>query len=270
MRSFRKVFLCAFVCLWGLNAPVDGAVISDFNNFAESGNMLNSASHNREQNFATSGTTITITEASRSVGSAGQELWGSSEFASFTTEGYRLQVEFNLADIVRSQTNARVGLMTSSALPAGGPTSGDVRNSTDYLYWTIQGGSVRFGGFPNGGAEVESNLFGIGSSGTDVSGLYMARTATGWDLGYLDLAGNDVLAYEYVPGTTVGGKLATINPDGTFVGLYSDMRVSTDSYGLSNLSYGLVTAIPEPSSAFACCILGAFAITRRRRKLTKN
>ena len=269
MRSFVRLCLVALVSLCGLSAPADAEVISDFTNFEKSGNMLNSASHNREQNFATSGTDITITEASFTTGSAGQEVWGSSEFTSFTTDGYRLQVEFDLADIIRTNTNARVGLMTSSAIPAGGPSSGDVRNSTDYLYWAIRGGSVQFGGFPNGGAEVESDLFGIGTSGTDVSGLYMERNATGWDLGYLDLAGNDVLAYEYVVGQSVGGVTATINPDGTYVGLYSDFRVSSDSYGLSNLSYG-VTAIPEPSSVAACCILGTCVFTRRRRRSTKN
>ena len=272
MRKTLKALIAVAVLIPVSAQSLQAEVITDFSNFSQSGNMLNSASHNREQSFTPTGTDISIAHVSSSVGSAGQAIWGTDEFASFTTVGYRLSV--NLTEIDwDGGTTARVGLMTSDAIPAGGTSSGDVRASGDYFYWTYRAGSVMAGMFSDGPAgEEEASLVSVGvlpdpSNGIvgDITGLYMERVihatnGASWDLGYIDENGQDVLVQNRA---AINGE--AITTDGTFVGLYSDMRSANEVRTLSNLSYGLVTAIPEPGS-FALCCFGVAALAVRRRR----
>lgn len=231
--------------------------------FEKSGNMLNSASHDREQNFDVTGTQIDINEASRTTGSAGQELFGIDGYPSFLTDGYRLQVD--LLDIDwDGGTTARVGLMTSSAIPAGGPTSGDVRSMGDYFYWAYRAGSVMAGMYTSGGIEQEGGTVSIGTVYNPttnpngiVGGLYMERNGGAWDLGWIDKDGNDMYVQSR---STINGD--AITTDGTYVGLYSDMRSASEVRILDNLSYGFV---PEPTS-FVLFGLGALGLACARRR----
>lgn len=274
MRYFFPLLFAAVVGVLTFSSTLNAAVVSDFSSFSESGNMLNSASHNREQAFNTSGTEIDIVQsAAPTAGSASQEIFGTNEFTPFTTIGYRLSVEFTAIDWDLSgsgSTNARAGLMTSSTIPAGGPTSGDVRSAGDYFYWAYRAGSVQAGMYTSGGVEQEGGLVSVGQAPDPanmvtgvITGLYMERVADNggsWNLGYLDANGDDVFVQNR---STINGQ--AITTDGSYVGLYSDMRASTTTVTFNNLSYGLVTAIPEPSS-FALCFLGLASVAVRRRR----
>lgn len=246
-RCFAKTIMLVAalaVCIHGTTAQAQ--VITDYSNFSESGNMLNSASHNREQNFsvdtgAVGGPTITITnDAGTTVtaGTASQEIYGSTEFTAATTQGYRLQVD--LVDIdfqVGSSNTERVGLVVADSVPMGGPTSGDVRNF--YFYWVYRADAVMAGLFNDFGEEEEASPIQIGNVGEVISGLYMERVidesnGPSWDLGYIDTEGNDVFVQNRA---AVNG--VPIETTGDVIGIYSDLRTDTSSYTLQNLSYGL-------------------------------
>ena len=229
----------------------DAQVITDFSKFTDSLNMLNSASHDREQAFEIDGTQINIVESEAPFnGSASQQLFGTDEFPAFTTEGYRLSVDFTEIDWDLNRlgsTNSRAGLMTSSAIPDGGTTSGDVRADGDYFYWVYRAGSVMAGMYTFDGIEQEGGLVSIGQAPDPVNdvegvvhGLYMERVADNggsWDLGWIDADGNDVFVQNR---NTING--VDITADGTYVGLYSDMRTHTATVVFDNLSYGPVAS----------------------------
>ena len=233
----------------GFSVSAFADVISDYSNFTESGNMLNSAVHNREQDFdvnpvAIDGPTITITHDSVTTGTASQEIFGTSEFTPFTTLGYRLQVDLTTIDFEEPGTgfNERVGLVTASTVPAGGPSSGDVRTAGDYFYWVYRGdpGVVMAGMYTSGGIEEEAGLISVGAVGTDITGLYMERVndisnGDSWDLGYIDENGEDVFVQNRA---TINGE--TITTDGSVIGLYSDMRDNASEFTLQNLSYTFI------------------------------
>lgn len=239
-----------FTCLASiamLAGTASAVVVTDFSNFSESGNMLNSASHDREQDFSTSGATITITDpvdGLPTVGSASQEIFGTSEFTSFTTLGYRLEVDLTTVDFQQPGTafTERVGLVTASTVPAGGPSSADVRSAGDYFYWVYRGdpGVLQAGMYTSGGIEEEAGLISVGAIGTDITGLYMERVndisnGDSWDLGYIDENGEDVFVQNRA---TINGE--AITTDGSVIGIYSDMRDSSSTFVLDNLSYGFI------------------------------
>ena len=210
-------------------------VITDFSNFTKSGNMLNSASHNREQDFSVNeGDIIVSNLIPPTTGSAGQEIFGTTEFTSFLTDGFRLQVEFLNIDFQQPMGNTeRIGLVTSSTVPAGGPASGDVRSAGDYFYWVYQTDQVRAGMFTSDGIEEEGGFVFAGEVGTDITGLYMERVGDAWDLGYLDGSGQDVFVQ-----TRSTINEVDITTDGSVIGLYSDMRNDASVFELTNLAYG--------------------------------
>ena len=261
MRTLLQICLVTAFCFAFSAGSAKADVITDFSNFAESGNMLNSASHDREQNFNVLGTDITIVHDSITTGSAGQEMFGTTEFASFLTDGYRLEVELvNIDFQVGSANTERVGLLTASSIPAGGPASGDVRSMGDYFYWAYQAGSVRAGMYTSGGVEEEGGFVSVGQVGIDITGLYMVRNGGQWDLGYIDENGLDVYVQSR---SSINGE--AITTDGTVIGLYSDMRTNNSVYELRNLSY--TAPVPEPGSfaVIGLSIAGLAFVSRRRK-----
>lgn len=215
--------------------------ITDFSNFTESGNMLNSASHDREQDFTVSGGQIDVTHNSIATGSAGQEIFGSSEFTSFTTDEQRFQVLFTDWN-GQGGSNERIGLVVASAVPAGGPASADVRSSGDYFYWVVRNNNLfEAGMFTAAGIEETAStaasltgpLVADGSGNHKITGLYMERNGGAWDLGYIDITGADVFVETR---TAINGE--TITTDGSVIGLYSDMRNDASSFTFDDMRYG--------------------------------
>lgn len=258
-RAFIGVLSSSLLLAMAGAADAALTIVTDFSNFSESGNMLNSASHDREQSFTPTGSNLVIAHDSISTGSASQEIFGSNQFTPFTTDGYRLQVDL-LGALQEGGNNERFGLMTSSAIPAGGPSSGDVRSAGDYFYWAYRGASVQAGMYTSGGVEQEGGLVSIGVIGTDVTGLYMERNGGAWDLGFIDENGDDIFVQSR---STINGD--AITTDGSFIGLYSDMRSNNSQFSLSNLSYG-TTSVPEPGSLAVVAVSGLSCVFRRRRK----
>lgn len=249
---------------------------ADLGTFSETGNMLPGTSHNREAEFAVSGNSITVTDPAGdglpTNGSANQEMFLSSSFVPFNSAGLRYQLNFD-TDFATTWQNfggssERFGLAVASAIPVGGPASGNVRPDAGGIFvWGIRSGNALNSYlYTAGGTETNADA-GTNLSGANASalGIFMEYTDTGggsgdqsgWNLGFIDGSGTDQIVQFR---NTVNGT--AIDADGSVIGLYIDMRDERTVLSIDSLEYGFV---PEPTS-FVLFGLGALGLACGRRR----
>lgn len=263
MKSTKLLSLAAFSLAF---SSANAVVITDFSSFTESGNLIGnppvpSSTNTIQQSFtATTGSgTNSINIDYVSGANAGQEVYLSDSF-SLATVGTTLIVDFGAATFGSSSGSSAFGLAIAST----------EANSTrqNMLLWSYRRHTTN-GAFPTGGALGYANFDGtIGSNGSGTlssantlftalsptvtlpDSLFITKTATGFDLGYIEAG------ISYVLHSLSGASITTT---GAAVGVWADSRGSTSDYTLNNLRL-----IPEPSAAILGA-LGMLALLRRRR-----
>jgi hypothetical protein len=266
-QLMKSVKLLSLATLALAVPAANAAVITDFSSFTESGNLIGnppvpSSTNTIEQSFTatTTSTTNSINIDYVSGSSAGQEGYFSDAY-SLATVGKTLIVDFGAATFHGTSGSSSFGLAIASS----------EANSTrqNMLLWSYRKQAAS-GTFPSGGALQYGNFDGtIGTNGSGgfTSGtttfasisptvvlpdsLFITKTATGFDLGYIE-GGTSYVLYSLTSG-------ATITTTGAAVGVWADSRGADSNYTLNNLRL-----IPEPSAALLGG-LGMLALLRRRR-----
>ena len=228
-------------------------VVDDFSSFNDTGNLLGGG-NTREQNFVTTtgpGTnTITITNASGA--GAGQAALLSDSF-SLVNVGDRVSTMFgtpNFGSPTSTSSSFGLALTSSEAITT--------RENALFFYWRRNtggtGSQLAYISLDGAGTTIStSSAITFNSLTFTPDGIFIERTATGYDLGWIQGA-NEGIAYSLASTTQV-------TADGTAVGLYSDGRNDNFQYVMNNFS---VTLVPEPSTAVLFGI-GLLALLNRRR-----
>jgi len=226
--SFMPSVLAAIALILGL---ASAQTVTNFSNFSESGNLLTSPNI-RNQTFTPSGTSITVTTATRHAnGVVGQETYLSNEFPILTT-GDRITVTLTSATFNNNADT--VGLAVASTEI---PTS-----RTNILVWGWRSGSMYLTNFDASSANTTATTAYPASGRPDA--VFIERTATGWTLG--SIKGSTVTIH-YTNITTVAGTpTTTITANRSAIGLYSDMRTDTSTWTVSNLTRSSTEPPPPP------------------------
>lgn len=257
---FPRLVLTAAIAAVAVFAstPVRAAVIVDFTSFNDTGNLL-TGGNTREQTFVTSvgPGTNSITVTSLSGTGAGQAALLSDSY-SLTFVGDRISVDFGSGSL-GSPGNA------SSAFGLAIANSANITTREDalFFYWraNITGPNfnangrlayIFFNELGQSTGGTTGNISNLGD-GTVPDTLFIEKTATGYDLGYIQ-NGVEAIAFSL----PLGGNLTT---NGAAVGLYSDGRNDSYQYVMNNFS---VFQVPEPGRAVLFAI-GMLALMARRR-----
>jgi hypothetical protein len=264
MKYSKLLSLATFALAF---SSANAAVITDFSSFTESGNLIGNppvpnSTNTIQQSFtATTGSgTNSINIDYVSGSNAGQEVYLSDAF-SLATVGRTLIVDFGAATFATTSGSSAFGLAIAST----------EANSTrqNMLLWSYRRQTTG-GAFPTGGGLGYANFDGTinptnGSGGLTTANtlfssltptvtlpdsLFITKTATGFDLGYIEAGTSYVLH-------SLSG--ASITTTGAAVGVWADSRGDASNYTLNNLRL-----IPEPSAALLGGI-GFLALLRRRR-----
>lgn len=249
------------------------AVITDFSTFTESGNLIGNPPVPLSTNTIQQSFTPTTTSTTNSINidhvsglNAGQEVYLSDAFS--LTVGKTLIVDFGAATF-------GTGNFASSSFGLAIASTEANTTRANILFWSYRRNNTTASGtaanaFPNGGALQYVNYNGtIGANGSGGSSnaintfaslaptvtlpdsLFITKTATGYDLGYIE-SGDSFVLHSLVSG-------ATITTTGAAVGVWADSRNSASNFTLNNLRI-----IPEPRAALLGS-LGLLALLRRRR-----
>jgi predicted enzyme related to lactoylglutathione lyase len=203
--------------------------ITVFSNFSESGNLLvPSATNTREQNFTPSGTSVTVTTASGS--NVGQETYLTDEFGTLTA-GYRISLDLTAVTFNTIQAAQTIGLAVASTET---PNNQTPNKRANILVWGWRYDKMYVSTFDATG-EAAGNAAATPAypaSGRPDS-VFIERTATGWTLGSI----KDGIETIFYPNITqvVGATTKSITADGTAFGLWSDMRLTSATWTVSNL-----------------------------------
>lgn len=231
----------------GFTSMASAAVVTNFSNFSESGNLL-TGSNDRQQTFTPTGGSVTVTTAtSENNNIAGQETYMSDEFPTLTT-GYRITLDLTSANFANSSDV--IALAVASTETPG------TRNNL--LVWGWRTTTMYATVFDGGTGNRFQQLAYPGGERPD--SVFIERTATGWNLGSIEGV-TETLFFTNISTFDSNPPTSTINitADGTAFGLWSDMRNNASTWTVNNL-----TVVPEPSTALLGG-LGALLLLRRRR-----
>lgn len=254
MTTFSKNLFCATMCLalatcvlLSAENTASALVVTDFSNFAESGNIL-SGSNSREQLFTPSGADVTITHVSG--GGAGQEFYLSSEFPTLVA-GDRISVD-RVTNSSGTTTFESFGLGLANSTSVGG----------DQLLW--------FWRDDVDDIQLVSRTTSSGTGSEIVSlaawpdTLFIERTATGWSFGSITGA-VETIHFSDISQTPTNNTPITV--DGSVIGLFSDMRSTTTPRTVTNFTVpDQSSATPEPS-ALILATFGLVGLVARRRRV---
>lgn len=227
-------------------SSLSAAVVTDFSNFSESGNLL-TGTNSRQQTFTPSVSpagSVTVTWAGSGTG-VGQETYLSDEFATLAA-GYRMTVDLTSATFLNSSDT--IGLAVASTET---PTT-----RMNLFFWGWRTGSMSVGTFD--GTEGYTGAIPAFPATGSPDSVFIERTATGWTLGSIKGA-TETISYNNV--TAIGST--SITADGSAIGLFSDMRTNTSTWTVGNL-----TIIPEPSGTLLGALGGLALLLRRRRSFS--
>jgi hypothetical protein len=96
--------------------------------------------------------------------------------------------------------------------------------------------------------------------------VFIERTATGWTFGSIKGA-TETINFTNITSVTQTSPSATstITANGSAFGLYSDMRTTTSTWTVNNL-----TIVPEPSGTLLGGMMLSFGLLRRRRPIAAS
>jgi len=191
--------------------PVQARIITNFRNFSETGNLLG-GSNSREQRFTARGASVTIAHAGGD--DAGQEIYLSDEFPTLAA-GDRVSVDWVGTD--SSTTEEQWGLAI---------TSGEVASGQNAIFWCWRSGgalNITVRNATTGGGER--------ISGNAPDTLFIEKTATGWTMGSIT-GGVETKHFDDI--SSLRG--IDITADGSALGLFSDMRSTSNPKTLRNLT----------------------------------
>lgn len=264
MKLKKSPLLCLVVLALGAPAA-QAAVITDFSSFTADANILPSPNL-IEQTFITTVPTPTTNTiridylGGASVTSvAGQALFLSDSYS--LTVGDTLIVDYGAAS---TPTGGSSGASSFGLAIATNEVNSDRRN---LLLWNyrkqvstgsgLSGSSVlRYENFDGGAVftNAATGTFTTLTAGSVPDSLFIKKTATGYDLGYIE-GGTSFTSFSLTSG-------AVITTTAAAVGVYADSRGTTSDYTLNNLR---IIPVPEPSSALLG-LMGSLAMLRRRRR----
>lgn len=242
MKAFGKL-LAPALAMAMCGGTASAMVVTDYSNFTESGSLLGTA-HTRDQSFTATGASVLIAdEGVAAGGSVGQELYLSDEFAQLVA-GDRISLDWDGTDTATGAETFGIAIASSDA----------ITSRVNLVTWSWRPGSddLSITAFDAEGDNSPTQQFSWGASAPDT--IYVDRTATGWEFGYIEGGVETVV----VPDTTTVGTI-DITADGNAVGLWSDIRTDGHTRTVSNL-----TIVPEPGS-LALLGLGGLLVVRRRR-----
>jgi hypothetical protein len=258
MKLKKSPLLCLAALTLGIPAA-QAAVITDFSSFTADANILPSPNVIEQTFITTVPTPTTNTIRIDYLGGAG----GSSVAgqAVLLSDSYSLTVGQTLVVDYGSATSAASGASSFGLAIATNEVNADRRNMLLWNYRKqtttgsgLSGGSVlRYENFDNGGAftNTVTGNFTTLTAGSIPDSLFITKTATGYDLGYIE-GGTSFTSFSLTSG-------AVVTTTANAVGVYADSRGTTSDYTLNNLRI-----IPEPGSAILG-MMGSLALLRRRR-----
>lgn len=232
----------------GFTSMASAAVVTNFSNFSESGNLLISPNI-RQQTFTPTGGSVTVTTATtHAAGIVGQETYLSDEFPTLTT-GYRISVDLTAASFANSNDTIALAVASTET-----PSTRE-----NLLVWGWRGGVNMYATVFDASGGNKTQFPAHPGSGRPDS-VFIERTATGWTLGSIK-GGTETLFFTNIStfDSTTPSTPINITADGNAFGLWSDMRNDTSTWTVNNL-----TIVPEPSAALLGG-LGLLALLRRRR-----
>jgi hypothetical protein len=260
MKLKKTPFL--FLVVIALAAPAaQAAVITDFSSFTADANLLPSPNL-IDQTFITSATSSTNTIRIDYLGGAsvtsvaGQAVFLSDSYS--LTVGDTLIVDYGAAT---TPTGGASGASSFGLAIATNEVNSDRRNLLVWNYRKqvstgtgLSGSSVlRYENFDSGAAftNAATGTFTTLTAGSIPDSLFIKKTATGYDLGYIE-GGTSFTSFSLTSG-------AVITTTAAAVGVYADSRGTTSDYTLNNLRI-----VPEPEAALLGS-LGMLTLLRRRR-----
>jgi hypothetical protein len=205
------------------NSPAQ--TVTNFSNFSESGNLL-TGTNTREQSFTPNAGSVVTTHVSGS--NVGQETYLSNEFPPLMT-GDRITVNLTSANFSNSADTIALALASAEM-----PTS-----RTNILVWGWRTGSMYLANFDENG-NFASAMPAYPASGRP-DAVFIERTSTGWTLGSIK-GGTETISYTNI--TTVSST--TITANGSAMGFYSDMRTTTSTWTVGNLTLSSPEPPPPP------------------------
>ena len=224
------------------------AVITDFNTFTQSANLLASPNTREQQLSVTTGAntnTLTFNNFNPIQGAnVGQTVFLSDSF-SLTNVGDRISADFGSIGGTFSNFAQGVGLAIASS------ESLSTRVNLITFQWrtNLTLSYISFDGDgANGGTQISAALSDRADS------LFIEKTLVGYNLGYIE-GGIETVQWSLTLGET------NVSANGSVVGIYSDLRGDNQVNSLNNFA---VTPIPEPGTALLGG-LGLLALLRRRR-----
>ena len=261
MKLKKSPLLCLAALALAIPAA-HAAVITDFSTFSDSGTFTASPNLLQQTWSTTTGVGVNTVRAQygSGTGAAGQDVFLSDAFK-LTTVGMTLIVDapstFHAGASGGSTGAAGVGLAIATTEATG-------RTNLVTWFWrktTSTGTGLGTAGTLRYDSFGASSTTPISSQATDAystfspasipDSLFITKTSTGFDLGYIE-GGVSTTLYNLVTGTTVTAT-------GDAIGIYADTRGTSSNYIVNNLRI-----IPEPSTALLGG-LGLLALLRRRR-----
>jgi hypothetical protein len=201
--------------------------ITDFSVFTKSGNLVTNTT--RDQTFTPSGTSVTVTHASGS--GAGQETYLSEDFPTLTA-GYRITMDLPSVTFNSIEGAQTIGLAVASTET---PNTQTPNKRANILIWGWRFDKMYAGTFD---ATGEGTGFAAATapfpSGVRPDSVFIERTSTGgWTLGSIK-GGVETASFTNIT-QVVGTTTKSITADGTAFGLWSDMRLASAAWTVSNL-----------------------------------